>query len=48
MEMKLAAAKAIADLIPESDLNPDFVIPNSLDTRVPVAVSKAVGLKAIE
>lgn len=46
--MKLAAAKAIAGLIPDYELSPDYIIPSSLDTRVPIAVSKAVGLKAIE
>lgn len=48
MEMKLAAAHAIANLIPEHDLSVDYVIPNALDTRVPAAVTRAVGLKAIE
>lgn len=46
--MKLAASYAIANLIPDYELSPDYVIPSSLDTRVPIAVSKAVGMKAIE
>ena len=46
--MKTAAAYAIANLIPDYELNSDYIIPSSLDTRVAIAVSKAVGLKAIE
>ena len=46
--MKLAAAHAVANLIPDYELSPDYIIPNSLDTRVPIEVSKSVGLKAIE
>ncbi|MFP7171973.1 malic enzyme-like NAD(P)-binding protein, partial [Terribacillus halophilus] len=33
-EMKIAAAKAIAELIDESDLNEDYVIPAPFDPRV--------------
>ena len=46
--MKLAAAKAIADLIPDYELNPDYIIPQALETKVPVAVSKAVRISAME
>ncbi|MDR2346934.1 MAG: NADP-dependent malic enzyme [Planctomycetaceae bacterium] len=41
-EMKIAAAKAIADVVPESDLKPDFIIPSPLNKEVAKAVSKAV------
>lgn len=40
--MKLAAAKAIADLISEKDLHEDFIIPPVFDPRVTAAVSNAV------
>lgn len=46
--MKIASAHAIANLIPDSELNPDYIIPSSLDTRVPILVAKAVALKAME
>ncbi|NLC38550.1 MAG: NAD-dependent malic enzyme [Clostridia bacterium] len=45
-EMKLAAAYAIAELIPEDKLNPDYVIPNPFDERVAPAVAKAVAKAA--
>lgn len=45
--MKAAAAKAIADLIPEEDLSVNYVIPNALDSRVPIAVAKAVATVAV-
>ena len=41
-EMKIAAAKAIASLIPDKDLNEDYVIPSALDPRVSKAVAAAV------
>ena len=41
-EMKVAAAYAIAGLIDEKDLTPDYIIPNPFDKRVKEAVSKAV------
>jgi malate dehydrogenase (oxaloacetate-decarboxylating) len=41
-EMKVAAAKAIADLIAPEELNPEYVIPAALDPRVRDAVAKAV------
>ena len=41
-EMKIAAAYAIAGLIEEKDLTPDYIIPNPFDKRVVEAVSKAV------
>lgn len=42
MEMKLAAAYAIADYIDEKDLNEDFIIPSALDKNVAKAVAKAI------
>ncbi|HHY60166.1 MAG TPA: NAD-dependent malic enzyme [Clostridia bacterium] len=45
-EMKLAAAYAIAGLIPEAELRPDYVIPSAMDERVAPAVAKAVAKAA--
>jgi malate dehydrogenase (oxaloacetate-decarboxylating) len=42
LAMKLAAAYAIADLITEQELSPDYVIPNPFDARVAPKVSKFV------
>ena len=41
-EMKLAAARAIADLVPEHQLSEDFIMPEAFDPRVAQAVSQAV------
>ena len=41
-EMKMAAAKALADLITDEELNPDYIIPVAFDKRVGPAVAKAV------
>lgn len=41
-EMKLAAAKAIASLIDDSELKPDYIIPSPFDKRVVTAVRDAV------
>jgi malate dehydrogenase (oxaloacetate-decarboxylating) len=41
-EMKIAAAKAIASLITDEELNPDYVIPAPFDPRVGKAVAQAV------
>ncbi|MBP5179543.1 MAG: NAD-dependent malic enzyme [Lachnospiraceae bacterium] len=41
-EMKIAASKAIADYIPESELTPQYIIPSALDRNVAQAVAKAV------
>jgi len=46
-EMKLAAAYAIANIISDEELNPDYVIPNPLDERVVPAVAEAVAKAAI-
>src|SRR5262249_38658346 len=40
--MKIAAARAIAELVDDSELSPDFLIPDSLDLRVPPHVAAAV------
>lgn len=40
--MKIAAAKAIADMIPESELRADYIIPSALDKNVALSVAKAV------
>ncbi len=47
-EMKIAAAVAIASLIEEKDLRPDYVIPSPFDKRVGPAVAKAVAEAAIK
>jgi len=41
-EMKLAAAKAIAEIIAPDELNPDYVIPSVFDRRVGEAVARRV------
>ncbi len=41
-EMKMAAAMAIAGLIPENELSADYIIPSAFDKRVAPAVAKAV------
>ena len=48
LEMKMAAAHAIADLVQGDALNPDHIISNALDAKVPVAVAKAVAKMAIQ
>ncbi len=47
-EMKLAAAKALAGLISDEELNEDYVIPGALDPRVGPAVAAAVAAAARE
>ena len=47
-EMKVAAAKAIASLVSDEELNAEYIIPNAFDKRVGVAVSEAVKKAAIE
>ena len=41
-EMKMAAAKALADLIGPEELGADYIIPQAFDQRVGPAVAKAV------
>ena len=40
--MKIAAAYALADLIPTDELKPEYVIPKAFDERVAGAVAEAV------
>ncbi|MDN4072620.1 NAD(P)-dependent malic enzyme [Fictibacillus terranigra] len=47
-EMKIAAVNAIANLVAESELNPDYVIPAPFDPRVAPAVAAAVAKAAME
>lgn len=44
--MKIAAAKAIASLISDDELNEEYVIPSPFDNRVADAVAKAVAIQA--
>jgi len=46
-EMKIAAAYAIADLIPEQELSPDYVIPAPFDPRVAPKVASEVARVAM-
>lgn len=48
MDTKVAAATAIASVITEDELNPEFVIPNALDSRVISEVAKAVQENALK
>ena len=41
-EMKLAAAEALANLITDEELSPEYIIPKAFDKRVGPAVAKAV------
>lgn len=41
-EMKIAAAKAIASIIPEDELREDYIIPDAFNKKVVEAVAKAV------
>ena len=47
-EMKLAAAYAIASLVAEEELNPEYIIPSPFDKRVCNVVAKEVGRVARE
>ncbi|MDX2084145.1 MAG: NADP-dependent malic enzyme [Candidatus Melainabacteria bacterium] len=47
-DLKLAAARAIAQLITEAELSRGIIIPGALDYRVPPAVAQAVAQAAIE
>ena len=46
-EMKLAAAHAIADVIPEDELHPDYIIPSVFNRRVAEEVAEAVAAAAV-
>ena len=45
-KMKMAAAAALASLVPDSELSPDYIIPKPFDREVCPAVSKAVSQAA--
>ena len=47
-EMKIAAAKAIAGLISDDELNEEYVIPAPFDSRVAGSVAKAVAEAAVK
>ncbi len=47
-EMKIAAANAIASLISEDELRPEYVIPGPFDKRVAPNVARAVAQAAID
>ena len=47
-EMKIAAAKAIANLVSDEELSADFIMPDPFDKRVAVEVAKAVAQAAID
>jgi len=42
IEMKIAAANAIADLVSDEELCSEFILPNAFDERVGKAVAEAV------
>ncbi|WP_444195363.1 NAD(P)-dependent malic enzyme [Catenibacterium sp.] len=46
--MKLAAAKGLASLVNDEELNKDYIIPRATDARVAVTVAKAVSDQAIK
>lgn len=45
-DMKIAAARALADLIPDEELSADYIIPAAFDPRVGKAVAEAVAKAA--
>ncbi|MBO5286147.1 MAG: NAD-dependent malic enzyme [Clostridia bacterium] len=47
-EMKIAAAKAIASLVSDEELNADYVLPSPFDERVGTTVAEAVKKAAID
>ena len=46
--MNVAAAEAIANVISENELRPDYIIPSVFDRRVVQAVAAAVSQTAIQ
>ena len=46
--MKLAAAKGLASLVSDEELNKDYIIPRATDKRVAITVAKAVSAQAIK
>ena len=47
-EMKIAAANAIADIIPENDLHPEYIVPSVFDRQVAKRVASAVADAAMQ
>ena len=47
-EMKVAASYALANIIDESELNADYILPHAFDPRVGKAVAEAVKDAAIK
>ena len=47
-EMKIAAAYAIAGLVSDEELNPDYILPAAFDSRVKDAVAEATRKAAIK
>ena len=47
-EMKMAAARALSDLISDEELNAEYISPYAFDPRVGPAVAKAVAQAAID
>lgn len=45
-EMKMAAALALANLVPADELGPDYIIPKAFDPKVGPAVAAAVAKAA--
>ncbi len=45
-QMKIAAARAIADCVSDTELNPEYIIPSALDKSVAVKVAQAVAQAA--
>ncbi len=48
VEMKLAAAHAIAAFVTDRDLSPEYIIPSAMNYKVPPQVAAAVARTAIE
>jgi malate dehydrogenase (oxaloacetate-decarboxylating) len=48
IEMELAAAHALADVISVRELRPHYIIPEAFDFRVPPSIAEAVARSAIE
>ena len=44
--MKVAAAKAIASIVTDEELNEEYIIPNPFDDRVAPAVAREVAEEA--
>lgn len=47
-EMKMAAAKAIASIVTDEELNEEYIVPDAFDERVAKTVAKAVADEAIK